>query len=400
MSAICPTGKTHNVGTATGQNYSFAMMFANCENLTEIKGIEHWDFRNAHSMRNMFAGTPKLSRIDLSQAKPPKNLQIAASMFESAGATYINLSNWDLSRLHLLYNNGMVTPDNATVFVALASIPAGTLRGSDRMFANLLHPAVIVLNNVKMPTGDNEFQVSDFQGSKPLVILTDNANLPNLNRQQWTTASGQTVTGRQNSDYLTIQKDGKIAFVPLDFVYKDQAALDTAVSTALAPYGELTRTRTRVDSQTLDPAARTALQDVTGVYAKPSIPWTPLTPATPVNPNTPDTPHNPDTPDTPDNPDTPDTPDKPDNPDTPNTPTNPSKPNKPAQAAKTNKPAAKQNASAKSASAVKKAQAVKAAKAASLPQTGDNNSSKLGLAALSLAGIISLLGFAGRRKKN
>ena len=158
----------------------------------------------------------------------------------------------------------MGTPDQATAFVVLASIPAGTLRGSERMLANLLHPAVIVLNNVKMPTADNAFQVSDFQGNKPLVVFTDNADLPNLNKQQWTTASGQTVTGWQNSDYLNITKDGKIVFAPLDFVYKDQAALDAAVAQAIAPYGELTRTRTRVDSQTPDPDALTALQTSPG----------------------------------------------------------------------------------------------------------------------------------------
>lgn len=74
---------THNVGTAAEQNYSFAIMFANCENLAEVKGIEYWYLTNARSMRNMFSGSPKLSRIDLSQSNPPKNLQIAASSLKT-----------------------------------------------------------------------------------------------------------------------------------------------------------------------------------------------------------------------------------------------------------------------------------------------------------------------------
>ncbi|MGN9010765.1 BspA family leucine-rich repeat surface protein [Lactobacillus amylovorus] len=78
---------TNKVGTVSDLNYSFAMMFTGCEPLQEIKGIEHWDFTHAHSMRGMFMDTPVLNRADLSQATKPVNLQIATSMFDGSGAT-------------------------------------------------------------------------------------------------------------------------------------------------------------------------------------------------------------------------------------------------------------------------------------------------------------------------
>ena len=195
---------TNKVGTVSDLNYSFAMMFTGCEPFQEIKGIEHWDFTHAHSMRGMFMDTPVLNRVDLSQATKPVNLQIAASMFDGSGATYINLSGWDLSKLHLFDDTGAIvnTPSAISAFMFLASW--ATLRGGQDMFANLRRPVEIVLTGATLPTGENALQVSDSRGNQPIVVFSDATALSALNGQHWTDGNGNDVTGRQNSDYLTI----------------------------------------------------------------------------------------------------------------------------------------------------------------------------------------------------
>ena len=263
---------TNKVGTVSDLNYSFAMMFTGCEPLQEIKGIEHWDFTHAHSMRGMFMDTPVLNRVDLSQATKPVNLQIAASMFDGSGATYINLSGWDLSKLHLFDDTGAIvnTPSAISAFMVLASW--ATLRGGQDMFANLRRPVEIVLTGATLPTGENALQVSDSRGNQPIVVFSDATALSALNGQHWTDGNGNDVTGRQNSDYLTINNGSTTTTVPMDFVYKDQAALTAALAQKLSPFGNVVKTSTRVDGQDIDPASLIALQDVTGIYGPKSNP--------------------------------------------------------------------------------------------------------------------------------
>lgn len=85
-----------------------------------------------------------------------------------------------------------------------------------------------------------------------------------LNGQHWTDGNGNDVTGRQHG--------GTTTTVPMDFVYKDQAALTTALVQKLSPFGNVVKTSTRVDGQDIDPASLTALQDVTGIYGLKSNP--------------------------------------------------------------------------------------------------------------------------------
>lgn len=417
---------THNVGTATGQNYSFAMMFAGCESLKEIKGIEHWAFTNAHSVRGMFTDTPVLNRVDLSQATKPANLPIAASMFEGSGATYINLSGWDLSKLQQFLDNGMVGNDPTR----------RTLPGSQDMFANLRRPAVIILTGAKLPTGENAFKVTDFRGNQPIVVFSDDPALSALNDQHWTDPSGKDVTGRQNSDYLTIKDGSKTTIVPMDFVYKDQAALDAALAQKLSPFGNVVRTSTRVDGQNIDPASLAALQDVTGIYeVKPTKPDKPDNPGpdNPDNPTNP-TPDNPDQPNTPDEPNTPEQPTAPDNnhnepPKNENNPKNSqphkdtNKGSKKTTGTSNNRPhAQKRVASSKRGTAASakgeknvmsknskvlpdhlSANTTNGNKSSenrkSLPQTGEKNMSSLAWIGLGLASLAVLIGLAGDRKK-
>ena len=140
------------------------------------------------------------------------------------------------------------------------------------MFANLRRPVEIVLTGATLPTGENALQVSDSRGNQPIVVFSDAAALSALNRQHWTDGNGNDVTGRQNSDYLTINNGSTTTTVPMDFVYKDQAALTAALAQKLSPFGNVVKTSTRVDGQDIDPASLTALQDVTGIYGPKSNP--------------------------------------------------------------------------------------------------------------------------------
>lgn len=297
-------------------------------------------------------------------------------MFAYSGVQKINLSGCDLSHLSLFSGAGVL--EGADV-----NIP-----GSQDMFAYLQNPAVIDLTGAKLPTGENAFQISDFRGNQPIVVFCDDSILSDLNDQTW-----NSIQGRQNSYYLTV--NGRR--MPMDFVYKDQAALNKALAQKLALFGNVVRTGSRVGD-----LAAAALQDVTGIYRT--------------------------QPDEPDNPDFPDNPDKPTNPDTPDPghddhqndnsgdddhhQDDPEKPNiddytpekpqiddknsqKPGDSVSHNKQAVRQrsNRHAKQASARSTAN--------KLPQTGENKrAAQLGLVALGLVGIVSLLGLAVRRRKN
>ena len=134
------------------------------------------------------------------------------------------------------------------------------------MFANLRRPVEIVLTGATLPTGENALQVSDSRGNQPIVVFSDATALSALNGQHWTDGNGNDVTGRQNSDYLTINMAAR------QQLFKDQAALTAALVQKLSPFGNVVKTSTRVDGQDIDPASLTALQDVTGIYGPKSNP--------------------------------------------------------------------------------------------------------------------------------
>lgn len=77
------------------------------------------------------------------------------------------------------------------------------------MFKNLTNPAVISMNNVILPDARNAFEINDFEGNKAIVVIANGQNgealqdLLKINNQTWTDESGNTITGRQNSDYVT-----------------------------------------------------------------------------------------------------------------------------------------------------------------------------------------------------
>lgn len=235
------------VGTKkTDQNYSLAMMFANDKALTTVGDISNWDTRNVHDTRWMFYKTKSLNNVDLSGWKTPK-LQIAGKMFYGSGVQHVNMSNWDFSHL-LHYNNyGFVNrTEGGEIF-----------RGPEGMFAYLINRAVITMNNIKLPDDKNAFIVDDFAGTQPIAVLANDAQgyalpaLMDLNKQQWVYKEsdddkGITVTGRQNSNVLTLVKandsqlardaeeNPKIGEHKLNFVFRDKDDLTKYLNTMIA----------------------------------------------------------------------------------------------------------------------------------------------------------------------
>ena len=184
----------------TEQNYSLARMFSNDINLTTVGDLSKWADKtgNVHSTRWMFYNTPKLENVDLHGWKTGK-LQIAEGMFWNSGAKQINIDNWDLSKIKRITPAGYVE----------GKAGEGVLRGVENMFKNLTNPAVISMNNVILPDARNTFEINDFEGNKAIVVIANGKNdealqdLLEINNQTWTDKSGNTITGRQNSDYVT-----------------------------------------------------------------------------------------------------------------------------------------------------------------------------------------------------
>ena len=142
-----------------------------------------------------------------------------------------------------------------------------TLRGGQDMFANLRRPVEIVLTGATLPTGENALQVSDSRGNQPIVVFSDCFEWTTLDWRKW-----QWCNWSSKFRLLDHQHGGTTTTVPMDFVYKDQAALTAALAQKLSPFGNVVKTSTRVDGQDIDPASLIALQDVTGIYGPKSNP--------------------------------------------------------------------------------------------------------------------------------
>uniref|UniRef100_UPI00384F928F BspA family leucine-rich repeat surface protein n=1 Tax=Limosilactobacillus antri TaxID=227943 RepID=UPI00384F928F len=222
------------VGTdQPGQNYSLAAMFADDRALTSVGDISHWNTANVHDTRYMFGNTASLSNLDLS-GWDTSNLEIAGHMFERSGVKEVNLSNWDFHNLKHYNNYGLVDHD-------------GEFRGTEWMFINLLNKCVITMNNISLPDDDNAFSIIDFAGTKPIVVLAngqDGQALPELaalNQQTWkpwNVENEQEITGRQNSNVLTLVKAAdptvKVGERKLNFVFTNQADLENYLNAQLA----------------------------------------------------------------------------------------------------------------------------------------------------------------------
>ena len=226
---------TSQVGTLPDslQNYGMSNMFAGCTSLPEIKGINTWNVSNVKKMRSMFYNTGSLKSLDLSGWHTSK-LQMADQMFFGSGVTDLNLNGWDFSNLKLHADNGMIDNDQNN-----------TIRGSEYMFGNLLHPCTIYMTGIKLPSQQKEiFDVIDFFGAddRPLVVFSPELAQLNLNEESWNFTnksllpveilnlfSKENAKGRQNSNYLTYYRNDDpnktpIAYQKLNFIFKDKQA--------------------------------------------------------------------------------------------------------------------------------------------------------------------------------
>jgi LPXTG-motif cell wall-anchored protein len=235
-------GTDQPTGAPEKQNYGMSLMFANCESLPEIQGINTWDVSNVTKMRGMFQNTNSLKDIDLSNWNT-QSLKIAGRIFYESGAQSINLSGWDFRHLAHFSDSGMTTN------------PAKYLvhRGSEFMFADLANPCVITMNNIKLPANRKEgFDVIDFAGhdNVPLVVFSPelltvhgaNSDAA-LNEETWGWGSVADQTGRQNSNYLTYYKRGDarktpIAYQKMNFIFASPKQLRTLLILASLPTGQ------------------------------------------------------------------------------------------------------------------------------------------------------------------
>lgn len=224
---------TSKVGNLPGnlQNYGMSNMFAGCTSLGEIDGINNWDVSHVTKMRSMFYNTASLKSLDLSQWHT-SNLQMADKMFFGSGVTDLNLKGWDFSNLKLHADNGMIDYDQNN-----------TIRGSEYMFGNLLHPCTIYMTEIKLPSQQKEtFDVIDFFGADDSPLVVFSPQLLNLNKESWNftnksllpveilnSFNKENAKGRQNSNYLTYYRNDDpnktpIAYQKLNFIFKDKQA--------------------------------------------------------------------------------------------------------------------------------------------------------------------------------
>ena len=226
---------TSKVGTLPGslQNYGMSNMFAGCTSLDKIDGINSWDVSHVTKMRFMFYNTALLKSLDLSKWDT-SSLQMADKMFFGSGVTDLNLNGWDFSNLKLHADNGMIDNDQNN-----------TIRGSEYMFGNLLHPCTINMTGITLPSQQKEtFDVIDFFGAddRPLVVFSPELAQLNLNEESWNFTnksllpveilnlfSKENAKGRQNSNYLTYYRNDDpnktpIAYQKLNFIFKDKQA--------------------------------------------------------------------------------------------------------------------------------------------------------------------------------
>lgn len=280
------------------QNYSLAAMFADDRALTSVGDISHWNTANVHDTRYMFGNTASLPSLDLS-GWDTGNLEIAGHMFERSGVKEVNLSNWDFHNLKHYNNYGLVDRD-------------GEFRGTEWMFINLLNKCVITMNNISLPDGDNAFSIIDFAGTKPIVVLAngqDGQALPELaalNQQTWkpwNVENEQEITGRQNSNVLTLVKAAdptvKVGERKLNFVFTNQTDLEnylnaqlaaSQVKSAIGSFGQRWDQQGDTSNGRLKASLRLYLAAGDNFLADWVTPEYQLSTAKPVTPTTPDNP--------------------------------------------------------------------------------------------------------------
>ena len=86
---------------------NFNKMFNNCQNLTEIKGIENWDVSSVTDFGSMFNGCSSLTSLDLSSWDTSQCTNMDSMFAGCSSLTSLDLSSWDTSQctnMGLMFN--------------------------------------------------------------------------------------------------------------------------------------------------------------------------------------------------------------------------------------------------------------------------------------------------------
>lgn len=100
-----------NVPTSTC--IQFSQMFENCENLTDIIGIEEIDVSNAsnYAFSEMFSGCESLTTLDLSKWDVSQADNMARMFARCPNLTHLNCTNWDVTNVQTVKEMFMQTPN-------------------------------------------------------------------------------------------------------------------------------------------------------------------------------------------------------------------------------------------------------------------------------------------------
>lgn len=161
-------------GLNVSQVRYMSYLFAYDPVLETVDGLENWDVTNLRYAYNFFANDTNLigsskGELNLSRWRT-ENLFDCDRMFFRSGVRRVNVSNWHL--------------DNGHGFTY-------------EMFAQLVHPATIIMNNFN---AGNELRARDFAGDQPLVVISNMDHLLSLNQQD-DGHPANTVTFVRTSDH-------------------------------------------------------------------------------------------------------------------------------------------------------------------------------------------------------
>lgn len=179
-------------------------MFNGCHYLENIGDLSHWQTGKVTNMRQMFEGCETITDLGDLSHWDVSHVTNTYSMFFTTAISHLNLSHWNLSR------------DTDASW----------------MFGDEISPIIIDLSQATLPA--YHFTVRDFYGydqsdaNWPIIVL--NHDLEYLNSE---TKPGENFVARQNSNYLDIYNNGsKIAKIPMDFVFDNEAAVGQAFARA------------------------------------------------------------------------------------------------------------------------------------------------------------------------
>lgn len=234
--------------TGTGLVFTFL----GCTQLTGLGDLSNWDTSNVTNMGAAFDNTPKLTDQRTANGLASWNVSNNTNfnqVFQNCGLHKLDLHNWNTSKGtgfdRTFYLSGVKDLNiSGWDFSHGTFNPYAHARAVNSFVFNLANPALVTMNNVTLPSSENSFKVTDFAGTKPLVVISNKLPLT-LNSQKWyfnirtstgATTPGPDITGRQNSNILTfVDKQDPSTILgkkPMDFVFASNADFEKSIQAA------------------------------------------------------------------------------------------------------------------------------------------------------------------------